>query len=161
MVWFWKKKQEQEQQDEFSDLPPLPPLSEEQGGQMQSYDNGQMPVLPPLPDLPPLPVREQQQPMQMQSSMSSYPSMMGSAPIAHPAATESAAVFVRLDKYKDIMHVVEQMQNRLNELQHSLAKISAIKQKETEIIQGWHALMSESKAKVDELNQKLLRPGET
>lgn len=158
MVWFWKKKQEQEQADEFSDLPPLPPLSEEQSGQMQSYDNNQMTSLPPLPDLPPL---SSGGPMQTPQQQLSYPTVPSSQSTFHSMPVESAAVFVRLDKYKDIMHVIEQMQNRLNELQHSLAKISAIKQKETEIIQGWHALMSESKAKVDELNQKLLRPGET
>lgn len=160
MVWFWKKKQEQEQQDEFSDLPPLPPLSEDSGAQMQSYDDRQMSSLPPLPDLPPLPSGGPMQ-TQMPQQQLSYPTMSSSQSAFRSTPVESAAVFVRLDKYKDIMHVIEQMQGRLDELQHSLAKISAIKQKETEIIQGWHALMSESKAKVDELNQKLLKPGET
>ena len=170
MVWFWKKKQDEQQRDDFSDLPPLPPLPEDQGFPSQSdaegqgYDSQQLPPLPPLPALPQLPsVQGQQTQMQLpqpQFQQFSYPPISVSAPTAATPEGATATVFVRLDKYKDIMHTIDNIQMKLEELQHSLAKISSIKQKEAEIIQGWGALMTESKEKIDQLNRKLLKPGE-
>ncbi len=169
MVWFWKKKDEQERQDEFSDLPPLPPMPEDGGGfpPIDMPEDQGAPPLPPLPELPPLPGRQQSQ-SQMQLQMAPpmpYPSLPPLPPMQQgqqPAASEqaTATVFVRLDKYKDIMRTIENLQLRLDDLQRSLSKISSIKQKESEIMQGWGALMTESREKIDQLNQKLLKPGE-
>ncbi len=172
MVWFWKKKGEQETRNEFSDLPPLPPMPEdsETGGfpQLDAQDDGQqqsLPPLPPLPELPPL-QRAQAYPSQTQLQMSAqqlpYPLSPPMQQSSQPTYEQAGAtVFVRLDKYKDIMRTIENLQLKLDDLQRSLSKISSIKQKESEIMQGWGALMTESREKIDQLNQKLLKPGET
>ncbi len=144
------------------------PEDSESGGfpQIEMQDDRQsLPPLPPLPELPPLPGRQQSQ-SQMQLQMAppmAYPPLPALPPMPQAGPTQSeatATVFVRLDKYKDIMRTIENLQLRLDDLQRSLSKISSIKQKESEIMQGWGALMTESREKIDQLNQKLLKPGE-
>jgi len=41
-----------------------------------------------------------------------------------------------------------------------LNAISAIKSKESEIIDGWNAMLQQTKAKIDEVNAKLAKPQE-
>ncbi len=146
MAFFFRKKKE----DELPELPPLPPLPEEEGMEQQEFSMNEEENISPA-GLPPFPP-----PIQAPATMP--PRLM---PLPRPAGiTETATVFVKIDKYKEIMQMVDSMNTKLEDLRHNLDKISAIKQRESEIIQGWNALLSESKAKIDELNRKLLRPGE-
>ncbi|MBI2041183.1 MAG: hypothetical protein HYT16_03720 [DPANN group archaeon] len=139
MAFFFRKKKE----DDLPELPPLPPLPEE-GMEQQEFPMDEE-AMPPLP--------QSQSPATMPLPM--MPRFQ--KPMGIP---ETATVFVKIDKYKEIMHMVDSMNTKLEDLRHNLDKISAIKQRESEIIQGWNALLSESKAKIDELNRKLLRPGD-
>ncbi|MBI4096071.1 MAG: hypothetical protein HY438_04375 [DPANN group archaeon] len=143
MAFFFKKKKE----DELLDLPPLPPLPEDEGMEQQGFpmDEEESQGMPPLP------------PMQAPPAMPPPQMPRFQKPMGIP---ETATVFVKIDKYKEIMQMVDSMNTKLEDLRHNLDKISAIKQRESEIIQGWNAMLSESKTKIDELNRKLLRPGE-
>ncbi len=146
MAFFFKKKQ-QDELPPLESLPPLPPLPGEEDNNypqqqmpmQQSYpDLPPMPSLPPLPPLPPRGLGERQQ----------------------AVASDKATVFVRVDKYREIMQTIEGMQRKVDELQSTLDKIASIKEKEAEIIHGWGAMLQEAKAKVDEVNGKLQRPSE-
>jgi|TARA_Y100000034_G_scaffold27310_1_gene32580 hypothetical protein len=66
-----------------------------------------------------------------------------------------AKVFVRLDKYSDILKTINTMEAKINELQNALGKISTIKQSEQQVIESWNALISEARDKVSEVNSKL------
>lgn len=92
-------------------------------------------------DLPPLPedTTLTEQPMPTQTT---------------PQST-GAKVFVRLDKYSDILRTINAMEAKINELQNALGKISTIKQSEQQIIESWNALINEAKDKVEEVNSKL------
>ncbi len=146
MAFFFKKKRD----DELPELPPMPPLPEDEGMEQGNFPMDEEAAMPPM-GLPPMP------PARMPASMPPPPMPQLQKPMG---LSETATVFVKIDKYREIMQMVDSMNTKLEDLRHNLDKISAIKQKETEIIQGWNALLSDSKTKIDELNRKLLRPGE-
>lgn len=133
MAFLFKKKKEEELPP-FEGLPPLPPLP---GEEAAGFPQPQR-LMPPPPEFPPFPKPQE----------------------ARVAVPERATVFVRVDKYKEIMQTIESMQRKVDELQNTLNKIAAIKEKEAEIIHGWGAMLQETKSKVDEVNAKLLRPSE-
>ena len=130
-------------------------------------EEGEIPSLPPLPgeeDLtapPPLPRETRMRPaspiipeMSMEAPRMRMP-MMSSAP---PTVSDKTTVFVRIDKYRDIMRTIETMQAKIDELNSTLNRISTIKQRESEIIDGWHAMLSDAKGKLDEISSKMTKP---
>jgi len=143
---FWKKKKEEE-----LDFPP---------------EEGEIPSLPPLPgeeDLtapPPLPREARMRPaspvipeVSMEAPRPRMPPMS-----ATPTVADKTTVFVRIDKYRDIMRTIEAMQAKIDELNTTLSRISTIKQRESEIIDGWHAMLSDAKGKLDEISSKMTKP---
>jgi hypothetical protein len=134
-------------------------------------DDTGMPSIPDeeLPPLPPLPGEEEApeaMPRAMRPagaipevSMSSAPSWKPPSVMAPMApAADKATVFVRLDKYREIMKTIDMMQAKIEELTGTLERISAVKQREGEIIDGWHAMLSDAKAKMEDLSGKLTKP---
>jgi hypothetical protein len=96
-------------------------------------------------ELPPLP--DENAPEQAQPEAAST---------QQPTASQSGAkVFVRLDKYSDILKTINNMESKINELQNALGKISSIKESEQEIISSWTSLINEARDRVAEVNSKL------
>ena len=100
--------------------------------------------LPPLPDEN---APEQAQPEQAQPEAASTQQPTASQP--------GARVFVRLDKYSDILKTINHMEAKINELQNALGKITSIKDSEQEIISSWNSLINEARDRVAEVNSKL------
>ena len=71
------------------------------------------------------------------------------------ASQPGAKVFVRLDKYSDILKTINHMEAKINELQNALGKITSIKDSEQEIISSWNSLINEARDRVAEVNSKL------
>ena len=120
--------------------------------------------IPELPELPPLPPAPE-----MEEELPEFPELEAPpirrytrAPMAprEIAPPEEAKVFVRIDKYRDIMKTIEGMEYKMDELHRTLNKISGIKNKEFEIVEGWAAMLAEAKAKLDEVSSKLVTPSE-
>ena len=115
----------------------------------------ELPELPPLPDLSeeefkPEPIRPIPTAPRAPRPIPSLPKVSD--------VTGKAPVFIKLEKYQDTIMTIEKMQAKVEELQRTLEKISAIKQKEHEIISGWNALLAEAKSKIQEINENLLKP---
>ena len=95
----------------------------------------------------------------MESDLPPLPEDNAPAPQTLPAQTTpqstGAKVFVRLDKYSDILKTINTMEAKINELQNALGKISTIKQSEQQVIESWNALIGEARDKVAEVNSKL------
>jgi len=118
------------------------------------------PALPPLPALPESDDIE----------LPSFPKMARTKPIAiksaqpqvkHTSQSEKTTVFIKIKKYKDIVQTIENMQTKIDELKNTLDKISQIKTKEAEIIEGWNALLQEAQEKVTDVESKLTTPDES
>ncbi|MEM2874380.1 MAG: hypothetical protein QW063_02985 [Candidatus Nanoarchaeia archaeon] len=148
MAPFFKKKKEET-------LPELPAVPEGE----------EIPPLPPLPGEeelseiapPPLPREPRKLLKPAAPSVMPEPSIP-MREIAAPRAEEKATVFVRIDKYKDIMRTVQEMEAKIVELQATLEKISSIKAREAEIIDGWNAMLQDAKSKLDNISTKLTKP---
>ena len=155
---FWKKKKETSMEGE--ELPPLPDMSE---GDMSSEE---------LPPLPPLPGEED---ITAPEPMPRYPKMRPAAPVfpevsmpamrapswtpsPSPMSGDKTTVFVRIDKYRDIMKMIDTLQAKVSDLNATLEKISAVKQREGEIVDGWHAMLQDAKGKLDEISSKITKP---
>jgi hypothetical protein len=95
--------------------------------------------LPPLPDAS-APEQTQPEAAQPQQTTASQP---------------GAKVFVRLDKYSDILKTINNMESKINELQNALGQITSIKDSEQQIIGAWNNLINEARDRVAEVNSKL------
>ena len=115
---------------------PLPPLPPEEEFSMPSEE---LPSLEPLPTTPSLPAELEQE-------------------LAPPARV--TPLFVRIDKYREILRTIKETQDKLENLRKTLDKIRDINTREAEIISGWTALMSDTKSKIDEISSGLFEPAE-
>jgi len=123
------------------ELPPLPPLpGEEEFEAPPAWPKESAPA--PEPEAPPMP-----------EMLNQY---CAPAPAMQMPA-EKTTVFVRIDKYRDVVKKIDEMQGKIAELKNTLNRISAIKNKEAEIIDGWNAMLQEAKAKIDDVSVKLTR----
>ncbi len=149
-------------------LPPLPQLPTEglskEGG---LNDIPPLPKLPPMPkiedlpteepELPPAPEEMEEQEEMHEPSTLPTPSL---PPAPMVARGGRAKVFVKLNKYKEIINTVNGMQNKVNDLQTSIAQIKDIRVREEEILDKWSDLLKEAKAKIEEVHTKLPGPDE-
>lgn len=153
-------------------LPPLPPSQPAQKGtlaQNLGLDKD-MARLPPLPEiaprekipkedlgsLPPLPSESKQPEQKDWRPISTLDEPQPMIPKTRAPEHESRApVFIRLDKYNEILSTVNQMESRINELQGAIKKIGDVKAKEQEMINNWTKLLDEAKRRVDNVNQRL------
>jgi hypothetical protein len=139
----FKKKQA----DDYEALPPLP-------------EDDELPPLPPLPgeeELPPLPGPEEMPaPRRMRPAGPIIPesSWQPAPTIEKPVAT----VFVKLDKYREVMRTVSEIDDKLAELKGTLDRIASIKTREGEIIDGWAAMLNDAKSRIDDVHSKLTKP---
>ena len=102
-------------------------------------------------ELPPLP--DENAPEQPQPTTPTQPE---AAPNQQPTASQPGAkVFVRLDKYSDILKTINNMESKINELQNALGQITSIKDSEQQIIGAWNNLINEARDRVAEVNSKL------
>lgn len=117
------------------ELPPLPEVPE-------------LPPLEPLPALPPLPEipREAAPP---------YPPAEFEAPLA-----KVTPIFIRIDKYRELLKTIKQIQDNLGKLKTALDRIERIKARETEIVRSWDTLMAETNTKMEEISAGLFQPEE-
>jgi hypothetical protein len=150
------------------DLPPLPKMmAPPQQEHKIPLPIPKMPELPHLPkkvdDLPDddfdinesLPDLEPTLPPKRIRVDDLSPKGINMAPIPEGASRRKAKVFVQLNKYKDIVKTVHNMEDRINDLQTSISKIKDIRTKENDIIESWNKLLSEAKVKIEEVNHKL------
>jgi len=142
---FGKKKKELEDwEEEEEELPPLPGLPEEEFAE-EEFEAA--PVLKPEPFIGARPEFGEVPPPRPVPSMR-----------APEVPLKRAPVFIKIDKYKELMKTVHAMEDKIAELEDTLGKISSIKSKERDIIEGLGALLSEAKGKVTEVSSKILKP---
>lgn len=157
------------------DLPPLPETEEELAKDLEfSKKMPENEDLPPLPK-PPTPYQDQPLPkkqppefpfpkIQSGSELPEIPEIPAAAPrpLPKPAAKElpRAPIFIRVDKYKDVLDVIDSLKKDLKLLGKSLDSLKNSKEKEDEIIAGWNGLLSEVASKLDKIDMGLFEPEE-
>ncbi len=134
-------------------LPPLPADISKDVGDVAKRVSAMSDKVSKLEDeLPPLP--DENAPEQPQPTESAAQSE--AAPNQQPTTSQPGAkVFVRLDKYSDILKTINKMESKINELQNALGQITSIKDSEQQIIGAWNNLINEARDRVAEVNSKL------
>ena len=129
-------------------LPPLPEDISKDVGDVAKRVSAMSDKVSKLEDeLPPLP--DENAPEQPQPATPVQPN-------EQPTASQPGAkVFVRLDKYSDILKTINKMESKINELQNALGQITSIKDSEQQIIGAWNNLINEARDRVAEVNSKL------
>ena len=70
-----------------------------------------------------------------------------------------AQVFVKIDEYKDILHTVGLIKDKLNEAKNTLGKIKELKHQEDSELEEWDGKLSEVESKIEGIDQILFEPG--
>ena len=68
---------------------------------------------------------------------------------------ESNPVFVKIDKYKEIMDIVEVINKKVFNVKRLLSELEELKGKEEEEIMGWEKDMDEITHKIESLREEL------
>ncbi len=66
-----------------------------------------------------------------------------------------AKVFIRLDKYTEIINTINTMESKINELKNALTKINDLRNSEQQLVDSWNKLVDEAQAKVNDVSSKL------
>lgn len=69
-----------------------------------------------------------------------------------------AQVFVKIDEYKDVLHIVGLIKDKLNEAKNTLEKVKDLKHQEDSELEKWDGKLSEIEAKIDAIDQMLFEP---
>ncbi len=69
-----------------------------------------------------------------------------------------AQVFVKIDNYKDVLHTVGLIKEKLNEAKGVLNKIRELKMEEDSELEGWGDRLSEIESRIEGVDNILFEP---
>ena len=160
----------------FSKKKPTEPVPRPNPPFMPSQPSGDMPLKDRLnlnksmasSDLPPLPadLGSENKPIQenldtvsdkMENIDNRLSQMESSLPSPQPMASPKpgAKVFIRLDKYTEIINTINNMESKINELKNAINKINDLRNAEQQLVDSWNKLVDEAQAKVNDVSSKL------
>jgi len=70
---------------------------------------------------------------------------------------ESNPVFVKIDKYKDILNIVEVINKKVTGVKQLLAELEELKDKETEELNSWKNNLDQITHKLETMQEELTR----
>jgi hypothetical protein len=70
---------------------------------------------------------------------------------------ESNPVFVKIDKYKDILNIVEVVNKKVTGVKQLLAELEELKDKETEELNSWKNNLDQITHKLETMQEELTR----
>ncbi len=69
-----------------------------------------------------------------------------------------AKIFVKINKYRNVLDGVGNIKNKLDEAKNILNEITELKRKEDEEISSWNAKIAEVVEKVEKIDNELVEP---
>ena len=69
-----------------------------------------------------------------------------------------APVFVKIDDYKDILHILEMIKSKLNEAKETLENINELKNEEDSELELWGSNLNEIEKKIENIDKSLFGP---
>ncbi len=150
---------------------PNPPFMPNQSmpASSQLKDQLNLDQVGPAPELPPLPADVSMEPEQIKDNLNSVADKIDSMdgklnqmeeplPIPQPireGPKPGAKVFIRLDKYTEIISTINNMESKINELKNAINKINDLRNAEQQLVDSWNRLVDEAQAKVNDVSSKL------
>jgi chromosome segregation ATPase len=65
---------------------------------------------------------------------------------------DNAPVYVKVDKYKELVDVLKSINSRLSNVDRTIAKINELKAQEDAQIQSWNDNLADIKARLERIN---------
>ena len=123
----------------------------------------------PAPELPPLPAEVSMEPEQIDDNLNAVADkiddmdgrlnqMESPLPAPQPipeGPKPGAKVFIRLDKYTEIISTINSMESKINELKNAINKINDLRNAEQQLVDSWNRLVDEAQEKVNDVSSKL------
>jgi chromosome segregation ATPase len=67
-------------------------------------------------------------------------------------AMENVPIYVKVDKYKELTEVLKTINNKLQQVDKTIAKINELKAQEDTQLQQWNDNLSDIKARLEKIN---------
>lgn len=68
-------------------------------------------------------------------------------------AMENVPIYVKVDKYKELLEVLKTINSKLSTVDKTITKINELKAQEDAQIQAWNDNLSDIKSRVEKINQ--------
>ena len=66
---------------------------------------------------------------------------------------ENVPIYVKVDKYKELLEILKTINNKLQTVDKTIAKINDLKAQEDTQIQAWNDNLADIKARLEKINQ--------
>jgi DNA repair exonuclease SbcCD ATPase subunit len=66
---------------------------------------------------------------------------------------ENVPIYVKVDKYKELLEVLKTINNKLSTVDKTITKINELKAQEDMQIQAWNDNLTDIKSRVEKINQ--------
>jgi len=73
-------------------------------------------------------------------------------------ALEKAPVFIKIEKYKDVIGIMGLIKEKIANVDKALARIKEIKAKEDAELSSWKASLQTTETKINEVDKSLFEP---
>jgi len=71
---------------------------------------------------------------------------------------DGAKVFVKIDSYKDVLAVIDEVKGKLAEAKANLSKINQFRSDEEQDLQEWSASLADIEQRIGDIDTKLEEP---
>ncbi|HII17334.1 TPA: hypothetical protein HA361_05455 [Candidatus Woesearchaeota archaeon] len=71
---------------------------------------------------------------------------------------DGAKVFVKIDSYKDVLAVIDEVKGKLAEAKANLSKINQFRSDEEQDLQEWSASLADIEQRIGDIDTKLQEP---
>jgi len=148
---------------EINELPPLPetaekrtyPITPDQPMQKSNFTYTNQIEEPPVPFLPSpqKPQQVQQKPTQL---VQPKPVIQKTPTISDTSPKKIEPIYIRLDKFESSVETLEEIKEKITEIENFLVKSREIKNKEEEELIDWENEIQDIKSKIDSIDKNLL-----
>ena len=69
-----------------------------------------------------------------------------------------AQVFVKIDNYKDVLHTVGLIKEKINEAKNTLGKLRELKDQENSELESWSSKLADMESKIEGVDHILFEP---
>ncbi|MEM2933251.1 MAG: hypothetical protein QXK80_00805 [Candidatus Pacearchaeota archaeon] len=154
-----KKKVEIPEPPPMSPYPEAEKIKEAIQSKAEFIEETELPELPEMPELPELPEIEEnskaleEAPKKLTIEMKK--SSETSEEIEKPMIKEAKPLFIKIDKFREILASIEVIERKISEIETVINKLKEIKAKEEQVVADWHSELQELKEKLEIINKNL------
>ena len=69
-----------------------------------------------------------------------------------------AAVFVKIDDYKDVLDVLDLIKAKVQEIRTTLNSLNELRKEEDNEVQQWHGMIDDIEKKIENIDKMMIEP---